>query len=352
MGRHSRVAALWMMAAIVAAPYGFAQSKDQAAAPGGALKIGLLLDTLKIERWQTDLDAFRQRAKELGAEVLVETAEGDDDLQYRQAHKLLRSGVKSLVIVPHNTDEAVRIVAAATAAGVPVVCYERLIRNSSISVFVGTDGEAVGTLQAGVLTGLAPRGNYVLIAGSPTDNNAHVLHDAQLKVLKPFVDRGDIKIIADVWAKDWWPLEAYNHMIQAISATRGQIAAVVASNDGIAGGAIQALDDHKLSGKVLVSGQDADLAAIIRILDGTQTMTVYKPVSQEARLAAEAAVALARGESVATTSAISNGTRKVPALLVAPVAVTKDNVMATVVKDGFQNLETIQKSLPAEKWPK
>jgi D-xylose transport system substrate-binding protein len=316
------------------------------------LKIGFLMDSLKIERWQTDLDNFQKRAKELGAVVLVETAEGDDELQLRQAQKLLDSGVKVLVLVSHDVDKAERIVNAAKARQVPVLCYERLVRNSDVGFFIGVDAATVGLLQASFLTRLAPKGNYVLIAGSPSDINAKIIHDAQVKVLKPYVDHGDIRIVGDFWAKDWNPSEAYAHMSEVIESTKGDITAVVASNDGTAGGAIQALEDHKLAGKVLVSGQDADLAAIIRILDGTQTMTVYKPLGSQARLAAEAAVALAKGEPVKTTSSIPNGSKDVPAILMNLVVVNKDNVKQTVIQDGFQNLETIQKSLPKEKWPK
>jgi len=316
------------------------------------LKIGFLMDSLKVERWQTDLDAFQKRAKELGAEVLVETAEGDDALQFEQAYKLLNSGIKALVIVAHDTNEAVRIVASARAKNVPVLSYDRLIRNSNIDFFVGADGQAIGELQASALVKLAPGGNYMLIGGSPTDLTAKLLRAGQMKILKPLIDRGDIKILADVWARDWKPVEAYTHTIEMIEASGGNITAIVASDDGTAGGAIQALQDHNLAGKVLVSGQDADLAAIIRILDGTQTMTVYKPVGSEARQAAETAVSLAKGESIRSSTFIPNGNRNVPAFFVTPVVVTKDNVMQTVIKDGFQNLDTIQKSLPPEKWPK
>jgi len=309
------------------------------------------MDSLKVERWQTDLDRFQKRAAELGADVLVETADGDDELQLQQAQKLLASGVKALVLVPHDADKAVRIVAAAKAAQVPLLCYERLVRNPDVAFFVGVDALSVGLLQADALSQQAPRGNYVLVGGSPTDTNARILHDGQMRVLKPFVDRGDIKIVSDTWSKDWDPSEAYAHMTEAIESTKGDVAAVVASNDGTAGGAIQALQDHKLAGKVLVSGQDADLAAIIRVLDGTQTMTVYKPLGAQAKLAAEAAVALAKGAAVKTTASIPVGNKSIPAILLNPVVVTKNNVKETVIKDGFQNLETIQKSLPKEKWP-
>ena len=317
----------------------------------GTLKIGFLMDSLKVERWQTDLDRFQKRAAELGADVLVETAEGDDELQLRQAENLLDSGVKALVLVPHDADKAVRIVRAAKAKQVPLLCYERLVRDPDVTFFIGVDALTIGLLQADFLSQQAPKGNYVLIGGSPTDINAKILHDGQMRILKPFVDRGDIRIVSDTWSKDWDPSEAYAHMSEAIESSKGDITAVVASNDGTAGGAIQALEDHKLAGKVLVSGQDADLAAIIRILEGTQSMTVYKPLSSQAKLAAEAAVALAKGEAAKTTAAVSIGNKTIPAILLNPVVVTKDNVKQTVIKDGFQNLETIQKSLPKEKWP-
>ena len=326
------------------------QAQEKPTSPG-TLKIGFLMDSLKVERWQTDLDRFQKRAGELGAEVLAETAEGDDELQLQQAEKLLASGVKVLVLVPHDAGKAVRIVTAAKAKHVPLLCYERLVRDPDVTFFIGVDASAVGYLQAFVISERAPRGNYVLIGGSPSDINAKILHDAQMGVLKPMVDRSDIKIVSDTWTKDWDPSEAYAHMATAIETAKGDITAVVASNDGTAGGAIQALEDHKLAGKVFVSGQDADLAAIIRILDGTQTMTVYKPLSSQAKLAAEAAVAYAKGGTVKTIAAISIGNKTIPATLLTPVAVTKDNVKQTVIKDGFQNLETIQKSLPKEKWP-
>jgi D-xylose transport system substrate-binding protein len=321
-------------------------------ASSNKLKIGFLMDSLKVERWQTDLDKFQKRADELGADVLIETAEGDDELQLQQAQKLLDAGVKSLVLVPHDAEKAVRIVAAAKARQVPLLCYERLVRDPNVSFFVGVDASAIGFLQATSLTQIAPKGNYVLIAGSPADLNAKILRDAQWRVLKPLVDRGDIKIISDTWSKDWNPTEAYAHMTEAIESAKGNITAVVASNDGTAGGAIQALAEHNLAGRVLVSGQDADLAAIIRILDGTQTMTIYKPLGSQARLAAEAAVALARGEPVKSAVSSTVGNKAIPAILLPPVVVTKNNVQETVIKDGFQNLETIQKSLPTEKWPK
>ncbi|HEX8764428.1 MAG TPA: substrate-binding domain-containing protein [Candidatus Acidoferrum sp.] len=189
---------------------------------------------------KTDLDRFQKRAGELGASVLIETAEGDDELQLQQAQKLLDAGVKSIVLVPHDAEKAVRIIAAAEARQVPLLCYERPVRDPNVSFFVGVDASAVGFLQASSLAKIAPKGNYVLIAGSSADSNAKMRRAAQGKVLKPFVDRGDIKIVSDTWSKDWNPAEAYAHMTEAIASAKGGITAVVASHDGRAGGAIQA----------------------------------------------------------------------------------------------------------------
>jgi D-xylose transport system substrate-binding protein len=327
------------------------------AAPGRAsskpIKIGFLLDSLKVERWQTDTQTFAKRAQQLGAQVLLETAEGNDDLQYQQAQKLLDEGVKSLVIVPHNTDRAVQIVALAKSRGVPVLSYDRLIRDSNIDFYIGADSVKIGEMQAEALVKLAPKGNYVLMEGSPTDINARLLREGQKKVLQPYVERGDIKIVGDVWCANWDPMEAYAQMWEVMDAEHNKITAVVASNDGTAGGAVQALREANLAGKVFVSGQDADLAAIIRLLQGTQTMTVYKPLSEEATQAADVAFSLAEGKVPASTQSISVGNNKtVPAILDSVVEVTKNNVMQTVIKDGFQNLDTIKKSLPPSEWPK
>ena len=148
---------LFIVAAVLllCTPFSLAQEKQTSSK---TLKIGFLMDSLKIERWQTDLEKFQKRAKELGAEVLVETAEGDDELQLQQAQKLLAAGVKALVLVAHDAGKAVRIVRAAKAKKVPLLCYERLVRNPDVTLFIGIDASVVGYLQAGSLTQLAPKG--------------------------------------------------------------------------------------------------------------------------------------------------------------------------------------------------
>ena len=312
---------------------------------GNKLKIGFSFEAMKGERWQTDLDSFQVRAKQLGAEVISHDAGGDDDRQFEQVKDMIKAGIKVLVLLPRDTTTASRMVDAAKSANVKVISYDRLVQNSDVDLYVGFDREEIGRMQAEYLVTHAPRGNYVLIAGSPNDEGAKTLHDAQMKVLQPHIDRGDIKIVADGYIKEWLPSEAYLFMLKAIDSTQGNIAAVLASNDGLAGGAIQALREHSLAGRVLVSGQDADLLAVIDIAQGTQTMTVYKPVTKEAATAAEEAVHLAKDEKTDADGTISNGKIKVPAIMLKPVVVTKDNIKATVVKDGFQTLKSINEGL-------
>ncbi|MGC1492558.1 MAG: substrate-binding domain-containing protein, partial [Candidatus Acidiferrum sp.] len=153
------------------------------------------MDSLKVERWQTDLDTFQKRARDLGAEVLVETAEGDDDLQFQQSQKLMDEGVKVLVLVAHDANKAARIVSLAKSKQIPVLCYERMVHSNDVDLFVGTNPEMIGELQSSWLARLAPKGNYVLIGGSPTDDNAQALRLGQMRVLNPLINRGEIKVV-------------------------------------------------------------------------------------------------------------------------------------------------------------
>jgi D-xylose transport system substrate-binding protein len=366
MNRHklSRIAAVFVAAVFAALSFacvqpppgsvnaGNANSNGARAGKSGHVRIGLSMDTLKEERWQRDLDLFVARAKELGAEVLVQSANGDDRVQTQQADNLLTQEVDVLVVIPHNGEIAASIVEAAKAKNVPVISYDRLIRNSEPDLYISFDNERVGELQARYLFERAPKGNYILVGGAPTDNNAQLLRKGQEKVLKAAIDSGDIKVLTNQFAKDWLASEALRITEDALTKSANDVAAVVASNDATAGGAISALEVKNLAGKVLVSGQDADLAALQRIVAGTQTMTVYKPVHLLARKAAEAAVALAHGEKPDAPARINNGKIDVPSILLEPVVVDKNNIVGTVVKDGYQKLDAIYEAVPADQRPK
>jgi D-xylose transport system substrate-binding protein len=323
---------------------------------GRPLTIGLSLDTLREERWQRDRDLFVARAQELGARVLVQAANNNEVVQNAQAENLLTQGVDVLVVAPHNSKTAATIVEAAHRAGVPVIAYDRLINDSDVDLYISFDNERVGELQAGYAVQRAPRGRYVLIGGSPADNNALLFHQGQMNVLKPFVDRHEIEIVTDQYAADWQPVQALKIMENALTRNDNRIDAVVASNDGLAGGAIQALAEQGLAGKIVVTGQDAELSACQRIVSepgGTQSMTIYKPIKTLARKAAEIAVAMGRKQTFEAPAArIDNGFKKVPSLLIAPVAVDRNNMVSTVIADGFHPLEQVYAGIPRERWPK
>jgi D-xylose transport system substrate-binding protein len=318
----------------------------------GKLLIGFSMDSLQLERWHRDRDVFVKRAQELGAEVLVQSADGNDALQVRQAENLLTQGVEVLVVIPHNGEIASSIVDDAKRQGVPVIAYDRIIRNSDVDFYVSFDNVKVGEQQAEYLVQRAPKGNYVLIGGSPTDDNARQLREGQMKVLKPAIDRGDIKIVGDQWAKDWLPSEALRHAENALTQARNNVVAVVASNDSTAGGVVQALEEQKLAGKVLVSGQDAELAACQRIVAGTQSMTVYKPVVPLATRAAEIAVAMARHEPSQPNAIMNNGSKNVPSFLLDAIVVDKSNISSIVMRDKFVSWTDVYKYVPRDQWPK
>lgn len=312
------------------------------------LKIGLSMDTLKEERWQKDRDLFVQKAKELGAEVVVQAANGNDALQISQAENLLTQGVDILVVVPHNGVAAAAIVTAAHKAGKKVIAYDRMIENSNVDLYMSFDNLEVGRMQARYALNQMPKGNYMVLGGAPTDHNAKLYRQGQMEVLKPAVDRGDIKIIADPWAREWLASEALKHTENVLSKFKNDVNVVVAPNDGTAGGVVAALKQQKLASKVIVTGQDADLAACQRIAEGTQSMTVYKPIRSLAGRAAETAVAMAKGEEVKTTSTINNGKKNVPSILVTPFLVDQKNLTETVIKDGYHSKADVFKNVQAK----
>jgi D-xylose transport system substrate-binding protein len=324
-------------------------------APAGEkqIVIGFSMDTLKEERWQRDRDEVVKAAEKMGAKVLVQAANGNDALQNSQAENLLTQGVNVLLVAPHNGKTAATIVEAAHKAGVPVIAYDRLILDSDLDLYVTFDPVRVGEIQGEYAMKRRPKGNYVLIGGAPTDNNALLLREGQMKFLKPSVDKGEVKIVADQWARDWQPIEALKIMENALTRVNNQVDAVVASNDGTAGGAIQALTEQKLAGKVLVTGQDAELAACQRVVAGTQTMTIYKPIPLLGGKAAEVAILLAKKQAIPdATRPVKNGRKDVPSILLEPIAVDKDNLLATVIKDGYHKLEDVYKDVPKDQWPK
>jgi D-xylose transport system substrate-binding protein len=319
---------------------------------GEPVYIGFSMDTLKEERWNRDKSLVEARAKEVGAQLDVLVANGDDSVQVNQCNTMLTKGVDVLIVAPHNGEIAATIVQNAHAKGVPVISYDRLIKDSEPDLYVSHQVFKMGQMQGDYALKHVPKGNYVLIGGAPTDNNAKLLRDGQMNILKPAIDRGDVKVISDQFAKEWKAEEAQRLTEDALTKTKNDIQAIVASNDGTAGGAISALDVAGLTGKVLVTGQDAQLDAVQRIAKGTQTMTIYKPIKPLADSAVDSAIKLARGEPLNAPDKINNGKVDVPSILQEPQFVDKKNLDDTIIKDGYHKCEDVYRDVPAHPCPK
>lgn len=317
---------------------------DAGKAESGQVHIGLSMDTLKEARWQVDRDRFIEKAKSLGAKVSVTSANSDDTTQMRDVNSLISLGVDVLVIIPHDGQAMAEGVRQARRAGIPVIAYDRLITNSDLDLYVTFDNIKVGEAQAQYLLEQLPtpgKGRIIRIYGAPTDNNAKMFKRGQDNILRPYIERGDIEVIHEDWATDWNPANAKRITNAAITNNGTDFDAILASNDGTAGGAIQALREEGLAGKILVTGQDAEMAACQRIVEGTQAMTIYKPIRTLAYGAAEFAYALATGSPIIARGEVDNGAKAVPSIFLPIQAVDASNLRETVIADGFHSEDKI-----------
>jgi D-xylose transport system substrate-binding protein len=312
-----------------------------------ACKIAFLLPEKKTARYETqDLPNFKNRLHALGLSeesLIYHNANQDAAAQQQQAEAALTNGARVLVLDPVDSDAAAKIADLAKSRGVPVIAYDRLIKGSEgVTYYISFDNEDVGRLQgAALLTALAGKVNptIVMINGSPTDNNVTLFKRGAHGVLN-----GKVSIAKEYDTADWSPDRAQRQMEQALNSLNNQVDGVYAANDGTAGGAIAAMKAAGLQPLPPITGQDAELAAIQRILVGEQYMTVYKAIRPEAEAAAELAYALCVGErpdESKVNSLVNNGRRDVPSILLQPVSVDRDNIKDTVIADGFWSVEQI-----------
>jgi D-xylose transport system substrate-binding protein len=316
---------------------------------GDDLKIALLLPETKTARYETqDRPLFEAKVEELcpECEILYSNADQDAAEQQGQAEAALTNGADVLVLDPVDSASAGSIVAQAKAQDVPVISYDRLINDAEIDFYISYDNEKVGELQATALVDKLTEdgvtsGNLVMINGSPTDNNATLFSAGAHSVL----DDSAYEIPVEYDTPDWSPDEAQREMEQATTQLGVDgFVGVYAANDGTAGGAIAAMKAAGVDPLPPVTGQDAELAAIQRILAGEQFMTVYKAIKPEAEIAAEVAIALARGEDPPeewVNEQVDNGQGEIPSQILDPVSVTAENVNDTIVADGFWTVEEI-----------
>lgn len=301
------------------------------------------MDSYVIDRWYIDQKLFTDHVRELGGGCLVEVPYGDPDEQVKLGKKLLDDGVDALVIVPSDSRKAAEIVAAANARNVPVISYDRLILSKGLSFYISYDNIEVGRLQAQYALSKVPKGKYLIINGPPTDNNAILFRNGQLEVLQPQIDKGNVQLIGDIVLNEWSELESLMRMDEFFSTSQERPDVIIAANDALATGSIQALP-AELIGKVVITGQDAELIALKNIISGNQTMTIYKPIKPLAHQAAELAMTFAKKGSPKSKLKFKNGDFEVDAILLKPIVVDKANYKDTVVKDGHSTLSEIMGS--------
>lgn len=315
----------------------------QAFRPDEPIKVGLSMGNTSSDRWRKDHAIFEKTVAQIGGTVLFAEANNDTSNQVEQAKKLISQGIKVLVVVPADGEKAAAIVEMAHKANIKVIAYDRLIKNCNLDYYISYDSEKVGELQAKHVIQQKSSGNYILINGPAKDNNSKLIKKGQMKILNPLITKGSVKIILDHTLIEWNEHESYTALDDFLT-KGGKIPDVVlGASDRIAMGALKALKKHNLAGKVLITGQDADLEACKEILAGNISMTVYKPIKPLAYTAAIAAMSLAKDEPVNdATDTIPNGKIKVPSIILTPFAIEK-NTVQNVVIDGHLKEEDIYK---------
>ncbi len=294
------------------------------------ITVGISWSNFQEERWRTDESAMGQVFAFAQAEMLSTDAQASNEKQLNDIETLISKKVDALIILALDKDTIMAAIAKAKAAKIPVIAYDRLIEDPSV-FYMTFDNIEVGRMQAREVLKVKPKGNYVFIKGDPGDPNSVFLHGGQLEVLNPSIKSGDIKVVGEQFTEGWKPENAQRSMEQILTRNSNKIDAVVASNDGMAGGVIAALTSARLAGQVAVSGQDGDLSALNRVARGIQTVSVWKDARTLGKKAAEVALLLARGTPVTKIPGrmiFSKGPNKVRmnSIFIKPVPITRANL--------------------------
>jgi D-xylose transport system substrate-binding protein len=321
--------------------------------PPAKPKIGLSFSDFATERWPRERDEMSKLLKAAGYDVLVQEANHDAKLQNDQIKNMVTQGAKVIIAVAEDGDSLATAVDEVAKKGVKVLAYDRLIKTSNIAAYVSFDNVDVGRNQAKGVLAVKAKGNFVLLGGSPTDNNAHLFRAGQMEVLQPLIDKGDIKVVADQWVENWDPANAKKAMENILTATKGKFDAVVASNDGTALGALEAMKTKGMAGKTPISGQDATEAGCNSIARGELTVTILKDTRNLTPLACDLAVKLAKKDAnlgltnfkLAELCGDKAKTGDVACKFLEVFQVTKDNLKKLVVDSGFQTYEGVYKDV-------
>jgi D-xylose transport system substrate-binding protein len=308
---------------------------------GDKLKIGISLPTQREERWVLDRESFERVAAAAGIEVAIQIADNDAARQQAQCENLISQGINVLIIAPHDGDAAKNIADMAHAANIPVISYDRLIFNANVDLYVTFDQLRIGYLMGEYMATHLDSGNIVFLTGDPGDNTCVYLRQGAMNAIQPKIDSGDYRIVLEQECRDWMASEALKHVENALTITNNNIQGVIAPNDGTAGGVIQALAAQGLAGQVIVTGQDSEVDAIKRIIDGTQSMTVFFDVRDLAAAAFNAAVGIVQGGNSGATGVQNDGTYDVPVLEFPAVQVTRDNYQSLLIDSGYMSANAL-----------
>jgi D-xylose transport system substrate-binding protein len=339
-GHCGPVVAAALILTLVAVPGCRQEEPARTGTPDRNIVIGFSLDSLVVERWQRDEREFVSRARSLGAEVLYRNALADPARQLADIQDLIDQRVDALVIVPNDAEALAPAIERAADLGIPVVSYDRLILNARIAAYVSFDNIEVGRLMAeGMLKHNDEAGRFLIINGGSVDNNSRLIKQGIMEVLRPYIERGTVQIVGEISPRDWFTAYIEDELEDYIRT--GDLDGIIAANDLFADTAIQLLARYRLAGEVVVVGQDADLIAVQRLVEGIQHRTIYKPITQLAKAAAETAYHLAIGENIRSNRLVNNGETEVPSIIIPPIAVEKDNIDETVIADGFHRREDV-----------
>lgn len=311
------------------------------------IKIGFVLATMQEERYQKDKMYFENMAKKLGAEVLFASCNNNEQTQSAQVENLIAKGAQAIVIQAVNGETASSFVKQAKKEGIPVVAYDRLITNAPLDGFVTEDARKVGELQAEAAVQFTKKkGKYVILMGTAGDQNAAERTEGVLNVLKKYPE---IKVVAQQAHAGWSPELAMKTVENTLTKQKNDVQAVIANNSGMARGAVQALEEQKLTGKVFVAGADADLSAVKDILAGKQQMDVYVSIQDLAEKAVKTAVSLAKKEEFKFDTLVDNKNMKVKTLNTAAYMVNKATLDKVVIQSGFHTREAVYGKQTANK---
>lgn len=303
--------------------------------------VGISFPSTLIDRWPKEAEYMKEGLEALGYRAEIQYADEDDNKQYQQCDNFISQGADLLVVCAVDTASATQIVEAAHAEGVQVVSYCRVIENCAPDAYTGEDNPMCGVLQGQYVVDHVDSGNVIVVGGSPIDNNGRMYHDTAVETIQPLVDDGSYNIVADQWAKNWDGSIAMEIVENALTLCDNDVQAVICPNDIEAGGAIEALAAQGLAGKVVVTGGDGELAAVKRILDGTQTMTIFKDSKKIADASVVLLDSMLKGEEPAFDGTVNTGTDDIPAVLVDMTVVDKDNVREVFIDGGIYTEEEV-----------